>query len=733
MLSSVLVLSYAITTVFALGPHDTVSFDLTHFKSDNQLDFDLLGQHYKVQLRRNDNHLPSLFKTSGDIDPLASASLSDDNCYYYGHVLEPHQPDGSYLSLSLCANRGIRGTITLPNTNEQLFILPSAIVTDPQYDREVGIYHLTDPHMVYKDHSESFLPRAQSHGSKGGSRGLLRSSWKNKVELYVLADAAWTQVFKKHHGSRWYDELVSYTKELINAASAEYEWWDWKDLGTIELAMVELEIMGDFTGRYSSMQPRFRKPEDSGEPDCRNKDWKWNNYECLLKSQTEWWYNNGEPLKDFGKYHLGKHGDAFLVLTGFDAHLIAGLAAVQSMCTDTASGMVSCAGCYQHGVYHGHKFRVKAVAHEIGHVFSAHHTTKVGIMGAGKGSGGYDFYHNGWSDPAVNEIEAYFSKARGLSCLRNGVDSFKVTNNAGNTGSTSGGSSSGTGCIEIKSVSSSYNGEYKKGSNGIYSSGKYQFLFKGNGNWALNYRVSAVDYDYVCYKSNIMDCDRSWFVYGTKRSGGRTVQCGSFTADEDLSCIQNNDAVCVENYNDTIADEWTFVPRRHECYTEQVVYEYEQYLLFYNEDYEYNDDEEMRGRWIISEHEIRVIDALATCDEEDLLQCFEGKWKVSVAMNDTLEWITHATMGVSNGYCASYEGARGAVGEEKKKEGTTSSQWVTVVCVVLLLVVILIAVGCFIYRSRRAKKAQFTLDVVEEESEEEDEVEVETNLTQTTR
>eukprot|EP01084_Bolivina_argentea_P302109 521413_1 len=416
------------------------------------------------------------------------------------------------------------------------------------------------------------------------------------------------------------------------------------------------------------------------------------------------------------------------------------------MCTRDSTAVVDCDKCYEIDFYKKHTYRVRAVAHEIGHTFGADHTSLVGVMGKGKGSSGKEWLHSGWSNPTVRDISAYFDKSGGLSCLRNGVRSFKVTNkvntgsSSGNTGSTSGNyngntgsSSGGSGCIEIKYVSSSYNGEYKKGSNGIYTSGKYQFLFKRNGKWTLNYRDSAINSNYVCYKSNILDCDRNWYVYGERVSNGRSKKCGSFTADEDLSCIQNNDAVCVENYNDTIADEWTFVPRRHECYTEQVVYEYEQYLLFYNEDYEYNDDEEMRGRWIISEHEIRVIDALATCDEEDLLQCFEGKWKVSVAMNDTLEWITHATMGVSNGYCASYEGARGAVGEEKKKEGTTSSQWVTVVCVVLLLVVILIAVGCFIYRSRRAKKAQFTLDVVEEESEEEDEVEVETNLTQTTR
>eukprot|EP01083_Nonionella_stella_P162209 532295_1 len=135
MLSSALFCTYVITALLAttseeeyakLGPYDKVSFDLTNFKSNNQLEFDFIGEHYQVQLRRNDNHIPSLIKPSGDIDPSISSLTDDDeHCHYFGHVLEPHQPDGSYLSLSLCANRGVRGTITLPSHNQQLLILPA--------------------------------------------------------------------------------------------------------------------------------------------------------------------------------------------------------------------------------------------------------------------------------------------------------------------------------------------------------------------------------------------------------------------------------------------------------------------------------------------------------------------------------------------------------------------------------------------------------------------------------
>eukprot|EP01084_Bolivina_argentea_P302111 521415_1 len=427
------------------------------------------------------------------------------------------------------------------------------------------------------------------------------------------------------------------------------------------------------------------------------------------------------------------------------------------MCTRDSTAVVDCDKCYEIDFYKKHTYRVRAVAHEIGHTFGADHTSLVGVMGKGKGSSGKEWLHSGWSNPTVRDISAYFDKSGGLSCLRNGVRSFKVTNkvntgsSSGNTGSTSGNyngntgsSSGGSGCIEIKYVSSSYNGEYKKGSNGIYTSGKYQFLFKRNGKWTLNYRDSAINSNYVCYKSNILDCDRNWYVYGERVSNGRSKKCGSFTGDDDaMDCVSNNeydDAMCVYDLQLNDTNELTFVMRRDECYTDHVVYESEdeEYVLFYHEDYEFNDDEEMRGQWMISQYEIRIIDAVATCDEEDLLQCVDGKWNVIVANNDTVDKITHATMSVSNGYCESYEGAR-VVGEEEEEEKKDAT--VYIVCVGLLSVVILIAVGCFVYRSRRTKQLQFALDRIEDESEGEDideheELEVdaeveETNLTQT--
>eukprot|EP01083_Nonionella_stella_P022152 61261_1 len=244
---------FSIAIIFASThesrPHDTVQFDLGNLGSNNQLDFDFLDQHYKVQLRRNE----------------------DDNCHYYGHVLEPHQPDGSYLSLSLCVNRGIRGTITLPNNNERLLIFPSAVIDDPQYDEKVGIYNLTDPHMVYKERSKSFSPRSQSRGSKGGSRDLLASWWRNKVELYVLVDASWTYLFKSKYSShQWYNQLESYVTELINGASGEYEWWNWDNVGSISVHMIHLEIMGEYSGRYARFKPRFVNSKFSNV-DCSNK------------------------------------------------------------------------------------------------------------------------------------------------------------------------------------------------------------------------------------------------------------------------------------------------------------------------------------------------------------------------------------------------------------------------------------------------------------------------------
>eukprot|EP01083_Nonionella_stella_P244336 850513_1 len=83
-----------------------------------------------------------------------------------------------------------------------------------------------------------------------------------------------------------------------------------------------------------------------------------NNYDCF-NSRTDWWYEKRKPLKVFTKYHRDKYGDASLILTGLEVVKLGGLATSHSMCTHDASAMLMCAGCYKHGFYHGHKFRVK--------------------------------------------------------------------------------------------------------------------------------------------------------------------------------------------------------------------------------------------------------------------------------------------------------------------------------------------------------------------------------------
>eukprot|EP01083_Nonionella_stella_P214241 772051_1 len=109
-----------------------------------------------------------------------------------------------------------------------------------------------------------------------------------------------------------------------------------------------------------------------------------------------------------------------------------------------------------------------------------------------------------------------------------------------------------------------------------------------------------------------------------------------------------------------------------------------------------------------------------------LLRRMNMSWIVSIIMSMMrCVCLIIITQSVDRGYCASYVGARAM---EEKKNGMISSSWMIVGCVGLL-VVVLIAVGCFVYRSRQAKKVQFTLDKIAEESEEEEdegqEVEVE--------
>eukprot|EP01084_Bolivina_argentea_P299638 516502_1 len=423
MLSSCLIL-IALTSVhgrtrkeqFAseFGPHESVTFELNRFVSDNQLEFDLSGEHYKIQL------IPS--------DAVASS------CHYFGRVLEPPQTGTtpSYLSLSLCSNEGIRGHITVPSNNERLIIYPAQFVEDPQYDREVGTYQLTDPHLVYKEAWSSHpYPPHTPNDHDDSSRHLLGRYTQNEVELYVLSDPAWTQWFKDAHGSSYYSKLISYMQDVMNSVSAEFSWWNWGNAGKIKVAMVELEIAGEFSGTYASLQPKFNSPASY----CRGSyDWrKFNKKGCKI--------DGVKLLRAFGTWQAQKrkYGDTHLIISGLDFQK-AGWGTQGTMCKKQSVAAVDGNG----GPYSDYSLRIKTIAHEIGHNFNCPHYSGKGVMGQPKWQndpnrqlsylkdeyGDYEVRKSGWSSQSVQALNAYFRAQGGLSCLGNGIRRFTTKNNA---------------------------------------------------------------------------------------------------------------------------------------------------------------------------------------------------------------------------------------------------------------------------------------------------------------
>eukprot|EP01083_Nonionella_stella_P284200 967363_1 len=117
--------------------YELLHFNLDHFASDDQIEFDLFNQHYKVQLVANENAIPS------QINPIAGHPLSDksskwftsrtQSCHYFGYIIQPQTSSSSYASnvaLSLCPNRGIRGSIIIDD--RKIFIKPAAFYLDEE-------------------------------------------------------------------------------------------------------------------------------------------------------------------------------------------------------------------------------------------------------------------------------------------------------------------------------------------------------------------------------------------------------------------------------------------------------------------------------------------------------------------------------------------------------------------------------------------------------------------------
>eukprot|EP01083_Nonionella_stella_P078235 213983_1 len=116
----------------------------------------------------------------------------------------------------------------------------------------------------------------------------------------------------------------------------------------------------------------------------------------------------------------------------------------------------------------------------------------------------------------------------------------------------------------------------------------------------------------------------------------------------------------------------------------------------------------------------------AQCDQDDLMDCGQGKWQVITGFNDSLEFVVDPIMGLAT--CASASAAR------NESDSTTM---VLPIVAVVVCVMILVACGVFVWKAKGKKVVEFThKSTIADESDDdvlqEEEVEMEVEQTKLT-
>eukprot|EP01083_Nonionella_stella_P110557 323615_1 len=460
--------------------YELLHFNLDHFASDDQIEFDLFNQHYVVQLFANPNMIPA------HVNPIAGHPQSDnsskwftsrtESCHYFGYILQPQtsRSDIYYrdVRVSLCPNRGIRGVIRI--NDENVWIKPAA-----WYLNHGSKFHAVhDQHLVYKssdldyDRSGALIPHILSQKSRSRSRYRSSGSASRKLlaskalELYVLADEAQVDDWKDDHDDDWYQDGLAWAFDCLNNVDNDYR--NLGKVGDIDIKLVRLEVVESWSGDYRSLRP---DDYDRSEVDCSD-----------YKSDVfkEWIVD-----EDRNKY------DVHQIWTHYDCERAQGWGSMNCVCDSSR-----CTSLVATISRNGDEGDINTMAHELGHNFGADHDDDAGcpeedgIMG--------DLRH-GWSDCSIDAFEEHYDDTNSLSCLRDGPRSFSsnggddggYTNddddndnndyNGGKGPGTPDDDNSGGNCMVLSGFDSQMNGEWAQ--QGTYNNKPYY----GNGNLKLFY------------------------------------------------------------------------------------------------------------------------------------------------------------------------------------------------------------------------------------------------------